>query len=101
MWMRLVLKIYNALWYLALPGVMFFLWLKGRRLAVYRKRWRERFGLERTNHEVDVWIHAVSLGEVVAATSMIQSCLEKGYRVLVTTMTPTGSEHVQRLWGRK
>jgi len=101
MWMRLVLKIYNALWYLALPGVMFFLWLKGRRLAVYRKRWRERFGLERTNHEVDVWIHAVSLGEVVAATSMIQSCLEKGYRVLVTTMTPTGSEHVQRLWGEK
>lgn len=101
MWMRLILRIYNALWYVVLPGVMFFLWYKGRKLAAYRKRWKERFGLERTYQEVDVWIHAVSLGEVVAATSMIQACLEKGYRVLVTTMTPTGSEHVLRLWGQK
>jgi 3-deoxy-D-manno-octulosonic-acid transferase len=50
---------------------------------------------------VDIWLHAVSLGEVVAATPLIERFLEKQLRVLVTTMTPTGSEQVARCFGTR
>ncbi len=43
---------------------------------------------------VDVWIHAVSLGEVIAATPLISAMLQEGWKVLVTTTTPTGSQRV-------
>ena len=88
------------LWYLFLPIVLFYLWWRGRRLPAYRHRIAERFGKSKLE-KVDVWMHAVSVGEVVAATSMVQACLDKGLRVLLTTMTPTGSEQVRRIWGDK
>ena len=51
--------------------------------------------------KVDVWVHAVSLGEVIAATPLIDAFLDKKWSVLITTMTPTGSERVQARFGDK
>ena len=79
--MKFLLKIYNVLWYLFLPIVLFYLWWRGRRLPAYRHRIAERFGKSKLE-KVDVWMHAVSVGEVVAATSMVQACLDKGLKVL-------------------
>lgn len=53
------------------------------------------------NDPVDIWIHAVSLGEVIAATPLIDALLEKQWSILVTTMTPTGSERVKARFGNK
>jgi 3-deoxy-D-manno-octulosonic-acid transferase len=49
-----------------------------------------------------VWIHAVSLGEVVAATPLVKALHERHpeFRYIVTTVTETGREAVgQRLGG--
>ncbi|CAM2856102.1 lipid IV(A) 3-deoxy-D-manno-octulosonic acid transferase [Legionella worsleiensis] len=62
----------------------------------------ERFSIGiPVNKAIDVWLHAVSLGEVIAATPLIDVMLEKNWSVLVTTMTPTGSERVRLRFGDK
>lgn len=99
--MKPLLLIYHLIGYVLAPFVAIFLWFKGRKNQAYRQRWSERFGIYQSHQRVDIWCHAVSVGEVVAASSLIEACLRKNYRVLVTTMTPTGSEQVQRMWGDK
>ena len=78
------------------PFIVLRLFWKSRRLPDYRRRINERFALNSKQSSVDIWIHAVSLGEVVAATPFINACLAKQWCVLVTTMTPTGSQQVTR-----
>jgi 3-deoxy-D-manno-octulosonic-acid transferase len=97
--MRLFLFFYELVWVLALPWVALYLWWRGRRAKAYRERRHERFGFYRSQKPVDIWIHAVSMGEVVATRSVVQACLDKGWKVLITTMTPTGSQQVKRMWG--
>ena len=48
-------------------------------------------------------MHAVSVGEVNAAAPMIHALLREhpGRRLLVTTITPTGSDRVKALWGER
>lgn len=78
------------------------LWWKGRSLPAYRQRIAERFCLSRRVHQpVDIWVHAVSLGEVIAAIPLIDAMLDKKWSVFITTMTPTGSERVQARFGNK
>lgn len=95
-------QVYSFLMYLLTPYLLFRLWWKGRRLPAYRKRIAERFGLDAgTIKPVDVWVHAVSLGEVIAATPLIDAMLDKNWSILITTMTPTGSERVTARFGAK
>ncbi len=96
----MLLYIYTLLLYLTLPFILLRLYWKGRFLPAYRSRIHERFALNSIS-SVDVWLHAVSLGEVVAATPLIDALLAKEYRVLVTTMTPTGSQQVISRFGEK
>jgi 3-deoxy-D-manno-octulosonic-acid transferase len=94
--------VYTCLFYLALPFILARLYWKGRKNPAYTKRLGERFswGPIRSPN-VDVWIHAVSLGEVVAAKTLIEKLLTENQRVLVTTMTPTGSGQVLRQFGER
>ena len=65
----------------------------------YRVRIKERFGyIPPTSSVSTVWIHAVSAGEVIAVTSLIETLVAKfpNLRFLVTTTTPTGAEEVKR-----
>jgi 3-deoxy-D-manno-octulosonic-acid transferase len=94
--------IYTTLLILLSPFILLRLFWKGRKLPAYRQRLRERFTWGTVvSPPVDVWLHAVSLGEVVAATPLIEQMLQKQWRVLVTTMTPTGSEQVLRRFGER
>lgn len=87
--------LYTAVLYLIYPFIIFRLYLKSRRLPAYSQRLKERFSLgSMPFNPVDVWVHAVSLGEVVAATPLIQALLDKGLSIVVTTMTPTGSQQI-------
>ncbi|WP_058520947.1 lipid IV(A) 3-deoxy-D-manno-octulosonic acid transferase [Legionella tucsonensis] len=93
---------YSFLMYLLTPFLLIRLWWKGRSLPAYRERISERFFLGKSEYKpFDVWIHAVSLGEVIAAIPLIDVMLEKNWSLLVTTMTPTGSERVQARFGNK
>ena len=48
-----------------------------------------------------LWVHAVSVGEVRSAAPLVAALVERypEHRVVVTTMTPTGSEQVRDLFG--
>lgn len=95
--------LYTFFLYLLSPLFILRLYWKGRRLPAYRQRILERFSLGNgvVKTRVDVWLHAVSLGEVVAATPLIDALLAKKLRVLVTTMTPTGSQQVTKRFGQQ
>ncbi|MDF1684960.1 MAG: lipid IV(A) 3-deoxy-D-manno-octulosonic acid transferase [Legionellaceae bacterium] len=94
--------LYTFLFYLALPFIWVRLQKKGRKNAAYTKRLGERFSWGPiVSPKVDVWVHAVSLGEVVAAKTLVEQLLAEHQRVLITTMTPTGSEQVLRQFGQR
>lgn len=96
--------LYTVLSILSLPAIVVRLWWRGRRLPGYRRRMMERFGaakLQRTDQPL-VWVHAVSVGETIAALPVVNFLLSRGdVQVLVTTMTPTGSERVTDLFGER
>ena len=93
--------IYNVLVYLAAPvALMMHLW-RGLRDPSYRERLGERFGFGPTLPGDTIWIHAVSVGEVQAAESLIKQLLARHPRhpLLLTTVTPTGAVRARQLFG--
>jgi 3-deoxy-D-manno-octulosonic-acid transferase len=93
--------LYDLLLRLALPFALLRLLWRSRRLPAYRERWRERLGYyAQPNLRAQVWIHAVSVGEVQAAQGVIRHLLEHypGAGVMVTTTTPTGSARLRALF---
>ncbi|MEK7322109.1 MAG: glycosyltransferase N-terminal domain-containing protein, partial [Pseudomonadota bacterium] len=91
---------YSVVLYLLVPWVLLRLWWRSRRAPAYRRRWAERFGFI-TPLPVSgvVWVHAVSVGEALAAAPLIKALTARGEPVLVTTTTPTGSDRVRALFG--
>ena len=72
------------------------------RYGDYHVRWRERFGQFREPRLAGcLWVHAVSVGEVNAAEPLVKALMEAYPQapMLVTTVTPTGSERVRQLFG--
>lgn len=93
--------LYTALFYLALPFIFGRLLWRSRRQPDYRQRLSERFGYYPFQLKNCIWVHAVSVGEVIAAIPLI-SGLKSRYPdspLLVTTMTPTGAARVQAAFG--
>ena len=92
--------LYNALLHLALPWVWGRLFWKAA--GTYRHRVGERFGLVPPAVPPGaVWFHMVSAGETNAAAPVVRAVAERcpAHAVLVTTMTPTGSDRVRTLLG--
>ncbi|MFW0756558.1 lipid IV(A) 3-deoxy-D-manno-octulosonic acid transferase [Pseudomonas sp. H11T01] len=93
--------LYTALFYLGLPLVALRLWLRARKAPAYAKRIGERFsfGLP-TMRPGGIWVHAVSVGESIAAAPMIRGLLERYPQlpITVTCMTPTGSERIKAMF---
>lgn len=95
--------IYSAILYLLLPVIVLRLFFRSWGNPAYRLRWQERFGcLQLPGHEHPlIWIHAVSVGEVRAAKPLVDALRREypGFRIMITTMTPTGAETVLQLFG--
>lgn len=99
---KMLRYLYTFFLCLLTPFILLRLYWKGRRLPAYRQRISERFSLGNLAlPQVDVWLHAVSFGEIVAVTPLIDALLVKQLRVLVTTMTPTGSQQVIARFGER
>lgn len=100
--LRTMRWLYTILLYLLTPFILLRLLWRGLALRDYWHRWNERFGfVDAPAAPVAVWVHAVSVGESLAALPLIRRLIEqhgKG-RVLVTTMTPTGSARVRAVLG--
>jgi len=96
-------SVYRLLSYsLLLPLLVWLLWLS-RKEPKYRRSLAERLGWVDVNPDVTgcLWIHAASVGEVMAASPLIDSLLARGsaWNIAVSTNTPTGRDRVTRLWG--
>ncbi|WP_277590306.1 lipid IV(A) 3-deoxy-D-manno-octulosonic acid transferase [Pseudomonas chlororaphis] len=96
--------LYTALFYLGLPLVAIRLWLRARKAPAYARRIDERFswGLP-AMQPGGIWVHAVSVGESIAAAPMIRALLARYPQlpITVTCMTPTGSERIQALFANE
>ncbi len=95
--------LYTLLIYLCLPLILLRLLWRGARAPAYRRRWGERFGfVERlAAAQAVIWVHSVSVGETIAAAPLVRR-LQKQHPeaiLLVTTMTPTGSAQVKKIFG--
>jgi 3-deoxy-D-manno-octulosonic-acid transferase len=99
---HLLRALYSLVLYLLTPITVYHLIWRGFRQAAYFERWSERyagFGAPRDSRVL--WVHAVSVGEVNAAIPLVDALLARrpDLRLLVTTITPTGSARVRALWG--
>jgi len=97
--------IYSAIFYLALPVILTRLLIRSLEVPAYRKRIAERFALQPmpqgfAENKLTLWIHAVSVGETVASAPLVAE-LKRLYpdaQIVMTTMTPTGSDRVRLLF---
>jgi 3-deoxy-D-manno-octulosonic-acid transferase len=96
--------LYTVLFYLGLPLVAIRLWLRSRKAPAYAKRIGERFSYGMPSLQPGgIWVHAVSVGESIAAAPMIRALLQRYPQlpITVTCMTPTGSERIQALFAHE
>ncbi|RVU44575.1 3-deoxy-D-manno-octulosonic acid transferase [Rubrivivax rivuli] len=89
--------LYALLLRLATPLYLARLWWRGRREPAYRSHWRERLGWPAAGTPPvpgRLWLHAVSLGETLAAAPLVQALREQrpGLQFLLTHSTATGRE---------
>ena len=97
--------LYTIVYTLLLPLILLRLLWRSRLAPAYRYRWLERFGrfdapaFDR-NRPV-IWLHAVSVGETLAAVPLVKSLQSKNpdWQWVITTTTPTGSERVRATLG--
>lgn len=94
--------LYATALYLLAPVTVYHLIWRGFRQPAYFQRWAERYAMYKDPpREGVLWVHAVSVGEVNAAVPLVNA-LRREYprhRVLVTSITPTGSARVRAIWG--
>ena len=96
--------LYTLLFHLGLPLVAIRLWLRARKAPAYARRIGERFAMNLPAMQPGgIWVHAVSVGESIAAAPMIRELLKRYPQlpITVTCMTPTGSERIQALFANE
>ncbi len=99
--MAAVRYLYNLLTYLLLIPLLGHWVVRGIGNRVYFRKFGQRFGFGFPAIRRSIWLHAVSVGEVVAAAPLIRALGERypDREILVTTVTPTGAERVRKLFG--
>ncbi len=92
---------YTAALRLATPLLFARLLWRARRAPGYRARWGERLGYVPPLPGECIWVHAVSVGETIAARGLIERLMHehRDRPMLVTSTTPTGSARVRALFG--
>ncbi len=99
-------SLYSLLFFLALicstPWWLLQMWRHGK----YRSGWSERLGivpdrLLRHAAKETIWMHAVSVGEVLAMTHVIERLKAElpGWRIVVSTTTDTGQRLARQRYG--
>ena len=91
--------LYNVLWLLALPGILLYLSLRRLFTGKYRQNLGQRFGLglerrENAGSQEVIWVHALSVGEVLSAIPLIRSLRQEfpDFDIFVSTTTESGQQ---------
>lgn len=93
--------LYEVLLYLVLILLLPWFLLMGVLRGKYLQNFPERMGLYKTRSAAhDLWIHAVSVGEAIAARPVITEVLRRrpGTSIVLTTTTLTGQAQARRLY---
>jgi len=98
-----LLFIYSQLIRLALPFILLRLWWRGRKAPARRENWLHRLGYVPEVQRKVIWVHAVSVGETIAAGPMVRRLLaeEPSASILMTATTDTGFGQAQKMFGDK
>ncbi|WP_203143867.1 lipid IV(A) 3-deoxy-D-manno-octulosonic acid transferase [Marinobacter mangrovi] len=93
--------VYSTLFRLILPFVLIRLWWQGRTTPEAVAHWQDRIGLIPRSDKPVIWVHAVSVGETIAAAPLVRSLLARrpDARILMTAMTATGRARANALFG--
>jgi len=91
--------LYNGLWLLAFPGILGYFLLRCLLTGKYRRNLGPRLGLglsarvKKINRRV-IWVHALSVGEVLSAVSLVYSLRKQypEYELFFTTTSETGQQ---------
>jgi 3-deoxy-D-manno-octulosonic-acid transferase len=98
---RAVFVLYDLLLYLAAIAMLPYVILAGMARGKYLTNFPERMGFYKTEAAVhDLWIHAVSVGETLAARPVVDAILrERPFTtIVITTTTITGQAQARRLF---
>ena len=92
--------LYSFIFLLFMPVVLLRLLVRARKAPAYRRRWRERFAMGGDLRPEGIWVHAVSVGESIAAAPLIRQLMHRypELPITVTCMTPTGSMQIRKLF---
>ena len=95
-------SLYTLLFHLGLPLVAGRLAWRAWQAPAYAKRIGERFAFGLPPLKPGgIWLHAVSVGESIAAAPLVRELLARYPQlpITITCMTPTGSERIQAMFG--
>ncbi len=91
--------LYTLIYLHLLPFIVLRLLWRAQKAPAYARRINERFARvpQRKDAAPLIWVHAVSVGEVIAAIPLVKQ-LQSQYpehKICITTTTPTGSDRVK------
>ncbi|WP_158107950.1 lipid IV(A) 3-deoxy-D-manno-octulosonic acid transferase [Vibrio furnissii] len=92
--------IYTLLLVLASPILLYSLYKKKPGKPAFGARWKEHWGMTpKVTAPKPIWIHAVSVGESIAAIPVIKAIklAQPNQAIVVTTTTSTGAEQIAKL----
>ncbi|WCE29859.1 lipid IV(A) 3-deoxy-D-manno-octulosonic acid transferase [Vibrio sp. SCSIO 43137] len=93
--------LYTVLLIIASPLLLFGLYRSKPNKPHFGWRWKEHFGLapKLETTEPPIWIHAVSVGECIAAKPLIKALKKQNPEqpILITTTTSTGAKEIEKL----
>ncbi|ELG2044659.1 lipid IV(A) 3-deoxy-D-manno-octulosonic acid transferase [Vibrio fluvialis] len=92
--------IYTLLLIVASPLLLYSLYKKKVGKPAFGTRWKEHWGMTpKVSSQNPIWIHAVSVGESIAAIPVIKAMkqAQPDQAIVVTTTTSTGAEQIAKL----
>ncbi|MEZ9565350.1 lipid IV(A) 3-deoxy-D-manno-octulosonic acid transferase [Vibrio artabrorum] len=96
----LIRLIYTLILSLASPLLLYGLYKSKPGKPRFGQRWKEHFGITpQIQGKNPIWIHAVSVGESIAAIPIIKQLKlrDPNQAIIVTTTTSTGAEQIEKL----
>ena len=102
-YMKQTMYVYRFLVFLSIPYAMVRILKKSRKDKNYLCCLAERFGKYNLSSSDSIWVHACSVGEVIAASKIIDELVSHNPKqdILITVLTPTGKDKVKQLYSNQ